>query len=440
MQDEDELTRWERERKAADRAYNDALTAFDAALIHAAPIAGASLRSDVQMPPIPAGWRARWLRVVVDWLRPWFESHQAAHARTADALESLLQHERERAAQFERFQGALIVFLQQITAFVESKDRQLQAIARADLDGMRQIQIGELETALKPLADVQSRLSVLQRATQMLERRVADAAAAGSGPTAVAATSTVAQTALPSVAAPASSYKYVAFEDHFRGSDDAVAEKSADHVAIFAGAANVVDLGCGRGELLAALQAAGITARGVDTNDEMVAIAKARGLDVEHGDALSFVAAMPDDSLGGAIAIQVVEHLEPAYLMALLDTLSHKLRRGAPLVIETINVACWYAFFSSYMRDITHVRPLHPETLQYFVRASGFERVEIRYKAPLPDHARLRSIEVPREVRVSADPQTLWLAEMADAITANAGRLNRLAFAEMDYAVIGYHS
>ena len=53
-------------------------------------------------------------------------------------------------------------------------------------------------------------------------------------------------------------------------------------------------------------------------------------------------------------------------------------------MIETINAACWLAFFSSYLRDFTHVRPVHPETLQYLVRASGFERVEVRYSAPVP--------------------------------------------------------
>src|SRR5689334_22220080 len=140
MSDEDELTRWERERQTADRAYNDALTAFDAALIHPGPIAPRSLRQDMPLPPVPAGWRGRWLRVVVDWLQPWLESQQAAHARTADAVEALLQREQQRAAEFERFESALIGFLQQITAFVESKDRQLKAIARDDLDRLRRIQ------------------------------------------------------------------------------------------------------------------------------------------------------------------------------------------------------------------------------------------------------------------------------------------------------------
>ena len=60
---------------------------------------------------------------------------------------------------------------------------------------------------------------------------------------------------------------------------------------------------------------------------------------------------------------QVIEHLDPRYLTRLLDAAFDKLRPGAPIVLETINPACWFAFFESYIRDITHVRPLHPDTL-----------------------------------------------------------------------------
>ena len=93
-------------------------------------------------------------------------------------------------------------------------------------------------------------------------------------------------------AAPAESsddYKYVGFEDQFRGSDDSVAAKLAEYLPIFVGASDVVDLGCGRGEFLVALKSAGVTARGVDTNIDMVALARERGLDVTAGDALSAI-------------------------------------------------------------------------------------------------------------------------------------------------------
>ena len=89
---------------------------------------------------------------------------------------------------------------------------------------------------------------------------------------------------------------------------------------------------------------------------------------------LSYLLAQPDGSIGGLFAAQVVEHLEPDYLMRFLEAAYHKLRPGSKIVLETINAACWFAFFSSYIRDVTHVRPLHPDTLRYLVGPAAFRK------------------------------------------------------------------
>jgi O-antigen chain-terminating methyltransferase len=289
------------------------------------------------------------------------------------------------------------------------------------------------------LPELRAQVVVLQRAMEMLKHRIAErvtdqvsvAAPAPAGPAPAHSKSNDEST---------DDYKYVGFEDAFRGSDESVAAKLQEYLPIFTGASDVVDLGCGRGEFLAALRSAGVRARGVDMNAGMVAAAREQGLDVTQNDALGYVAALPDESIGGVIATQVIEHLDPSYLFRLLEALSRTLRRGAPIVLETINPACWYAFFSSYIRDLTHVRPVHPETLQFLLRASGFERVEIRYRSPLPDHAKLHMAFVPEDVRESDDSPAVTLTRLADISNANALRLNELMFAHMDYAVVGYRS
>src|SRR5262249_46288024 len=219
-----------------------------------------------------------------------------------------------------------------------------------------------------------------------------------------------------------------------------IRRKQEAYLPLFAGASNVVDIGCGRGEFLALLKASGVTARGVDVNEEMVAEARARGLDVALGDGLSFLAGQKDESLGGLMAAQVVEHLEPAYLAKLLDTAFAKLRSGAPIVLETINPACWLAFFSSYLRDPTHVRPVHPETLEYLTRASGFERLSIQYSAPVDEHTRMGRIDLPQAILDSADSTAKAIVDAARVVNLNAAILNKYAFSFHDYAVIGYRA
>ena len=88
---------------------------------------------------------------------------------------------------------------------------------------------------------------------------------------------------------------YRRFEDVFRGPRERVAELIEPYVALLAGHAPVLDIGCGRGELLEALGRAGIQASGVDADAGMAAQAQAAGLDVAVGDAVAHL-----ESLGRA--------------------------------------------------------------------------------------------------------------------------------------------
>ena len=324
-----------------------------------------------------------------------------------------------------RIATALMVFLQQITAFVDSKDRQLAGETAARFE--------TVEHALGAIAELRVQTGVLTRATEMLRRGASPQSSAGNPPS-----SRTPQSALRTTPSSDDDYKYVGFEDQFRGSDAAIAGRLRTYLPIFEGRSHVLDVGCGRGEFLAALKTAGVTACGIDTNVDMVAVAIERGLEVVRADALGYLLSLPDASLGGLIATQVVEHLEPAYLMQFLDAAAQKLKRDAPIVLETINPACWLAFFSSYIRDFTHVRPVHPDTLQYLLRASGFERVVVHYSAPVPDQMKMKTIDLPAGVLASSDDSSRALAQMAHTINANAVILNNLMFTHLDYAAVGY--
>ena len=117
----------------------------------------------------------------------------------------------------------------------------------------------------------------------------------------------------------------------------------------------------------------------------------------------------------------------------MLDAAFHALRPGATLILETINVASWSAFFQSYIRDITHVRPLHPDTLRYLVSASGFQKVEVSFRSPCPEQNRLELVPpLSRDIRGTTAP----LANLVVAFNENTEKLNGLLFADQDYAVI----
>src|SRR5580765_3225986 len=224
------------------------------------------------------------------------------------------------------------------------------------------------EDAARTLGELEERLT-------RVERRSAGASTG----TAVAPATVAAQPAAAAVP------DYFAFEARMRGSAEQIRERQRPYVDDFRDAAPVLDVGCGRGELLGLLRDAGIEARGVDADADMVAYARGEGLEVEQADALAHLEELPDGTLGGIFAGQVVEHLPPATLFRLLELAARKLRPGGLLVAETINPLSPLAL-RSYFADLTHAQPLVPETLALLAKQAGFREVEARF-LNAPRHA-----------------------------------------------------
>ena len=167
---------------------------------------------------------------------------------------------------------------------------------------------------------------------------------------------------------------YRAFEDVFRGSRERVAGSWRRTSSCSPTTRPVLDVGCGRGELLELLREAGIEARGVDLDAGMAAEGRARGLDVEVGDALALPAALePTDSLGAIVSMQVIEHLPRMRLPRLFALGRAKLRPGGLFVAETVNPHAAHAL-KTFWVDLTHQHPIFPEVALALAVGAGFAR------------------------------------------------------------------
>jgi O-antigen chain-terminating methyltransferase len=218
---------------------------------------------------------------------------------------------------------------------------------------------------------------------------------------------------------------YTAFENRFRGSREEIRARQQADVDLFRNRAPVVDLGCGRGEFLELLAAAGIEAFGVEGNANAVRECQDKGLDVVHGDLVETLRGRETGSLGGIYASQVVEHIPPPALGPLLAEAHRALRDEGILVLETPNPASVLAFHGTFLRDPTHERPLHPETLRFLAAAAGFSDARIEMRSPVPEHARLRSL-----------PGSVLPPAAVRLLNENSELLNALLFAPLDYALI----
>jgi 2-polyprenyl-3-methyl-5-hydroxy-6-metoxy-1,4-benzoquinol methylase len=186
----------------------------------------------------------------------------------------------------------------------------------------------------------------------------------------------------PSAAVEIEQIDWMKFAERFRGSEESVKQRQRIYATRFQGVPSVLDIGCGRGELLEVLRDAGVSAHGIDLNDDAVALCRQKGLTAEQADLFVYLSALPDSSLPGALCCQVVEHLPPQRLAELIGLLRDKLRPGALLAIETPNPECLAIFATHFYLDPTHRHPLPPALLSFYLEEAGFGRIEVERLSP----------------------------------------------------------
>jgi hypothetical protein len=200
----DDLEGLKAERAAADRAYNEALTRLDAAIqafpqeFPASPpgpdvrqLPSLNTRWKLTSPAPEPGIRGRFGAAVRRIVAPLFEQQEAFNGALVDhlnrnapvqqasgeAIEAGLTVLREHIAELARFQTLLIVFLQQITPYVDTRDRDVAGLLRGLAGGIDAVSNELLKRSEALLArdhQHERRLSEVQAELQDLRARFAE--------------------------------------------------------------------------------------------------------------------------------------------------------------------------------------------------------------------------------------------------------------------------
>jgi SAM-dependent methyltransferase len=223
---------------------------------------------------------------------------------------------------------------------------------------------------------------------------------------------------------------YRSFQASFRGDADEIAERMRVHVERFQGVEGVIaDLGCGRGEFLDLLSAAGHSVVGVEINTADVEECRKRGHEAVVSDLFVWLREQSTASLGGIFLAQVIEHLAPPQWQQLVDLAATRLAPGGRLVVETINPESLYALVRAYVADPTHIRPVHPGLLEFLARRAGFHPVEVELQAAVPDDER------PTNLPIEAFDDEPSLQRLARSVQDLFDRVDRLCCAPQEYTL-----
>ncbi len=216
----------------------------------------------------------------------------------------------------------------------------------------------------------------------------------------------------------------------FRGSEAEISRRMESILPILSGHAPVLDLGCGRGELLLLLREAGIESKGVDGDVALVQGAVRRGLDVVQGDVLGFLQGLDDHSVGAITAFHFFEHCSGIMIVEILDQCRRVLRPGGLVVAELPNPRNLRVGASLFWLDPTHRRPILPETMGMFFKAAGFEIRDLLELHPFPEDQRFES-------RTGGEED---LHEAGRRLVELERRLDQLLNGPRDFRIIGVKS
>ncbi len=181
---------------------------------------------------------------------------------------------------------------------------------------------------------------------------------------------------------PAPTIDWLRFADRFRGAEEDIRKGQQIYIERFRGAAEVLDLGCGRGEFLEAAQEAGLPARGIDLSAESIGVCHSKGLQAETADMFGYLRTLPDSSVAGVRCAQVIEHLPPALLPELINLIGAKAKPGSIAAFETPNPECLAIFGTHFYLDPTHTRPVPAPLLVFYLEEAGFGEIEVQPLSP----------------------------------------------------------
>lgn len=331
------------------------------------------------------------------------------------ALKDYLQAE-------EDFHINVVRFLNDMARYVDARDNHaLSKLSR--LDDEKSLAIFHMERQLRETrVAFEDRIKTVDQMIRGLEGILNNQASVRSN--------TPPQAPESAGTAPLADISYLLLENRFRGSESEIARRLEVYPPLFAAAkGKVIEIGSGRGELQRLLQEAQVDSYGVDLDAAMVNVANAAGCTTLHGDGIAHLRSLPDRSLGGLIAIQVVEHLTRQQLHELFSLAKAKLMPGATIALETINPQSVLALSSNYFRDPTHVWPMHPDTLGYMATLAGLAIREVMPLSPVSPNQLLKEVPV----------DSSHLPAVKDAIVRineNIRQLNDLLYGFQDYCLV----
>lgn len=212
---------------------------------------------------------------------------------------------------------------------------------------------------------------------------------------------------------------YRKFEDNFRGNEEKIARQQFEIYYPYVTTKNsLLDLGCGRGELISQFSTLGFNVTGIDNNHELINYCLNQGLNVVEDDLIHYLNTT-EHQFDVITCLHVIEHLYPNQIVDLVNKAYNSLNDDGLFILETPNPECIYNLAFGFSIDMTHKQPVHSYTLKFILEQIGFKEVQIKHLNPVDESV------------------SLQLNHSNESINENFEKINRLLFGYQNYAIVG---
>ena len=171
---------------------------------------------------------------------------------------------------------------------------------------------------------------------------------------------------------------YLEFENKFRGNRKNIINKLSIYDSLIDlfiknnKEISLLDIGCGRGELLQRWNKKIPNSIGIEQDQNMINLCESLGLHILKGEALEVLYSLESRSISLITIFHMIEHIESNKLTLLLEQCHRVLKDDGILIMETPSIDNLLVSSKLFYIDSTHINPINPDRIIFDIECAGF--------------------------------------------------------------------
>ncbi len=178
---------------------------------------------------------------------------------------------------------------------------------------------------------------------------------------------------------------YLDFENQFRGDTESILSQFSKYDFLIEliikdiEKPRLIDIGSGRGEWIQKWSSKIEDCFGIENDQGMISLCRAKGLNIIDGNALDILPTISTNSVSILTMFHMIEHINYKQSLKILSECYRVLSEDGVFIIETPSIDNIVVSTNNFYLDQTHISHINPEAIKFSMKNIGFEKVSDFY-------------------------------------------------------------